>query len=284
MADQLQLRTQIELLKSRSLAERVIDEIGLYKPAALSAAPRAAQAGGRWPPAWADRLRNRSTRPWPGPVQGWGQLRALDLPGTQLKKPVTLSRAAAVAQFKQAVSGGAHPQFATGRGAGCSTRTRTWPPSLPTPWPRTFIATNIERKLHSSIYAREYLEDQIRQTKAKLEESERVINTYAKKNEILNLGDKGSAATQTFVDFSAALAKRGARPHQGRDAVQPGAAQPRKRAAGRGQRGHPRLQGAARPPGSRLRQEPAPSSNRLPRHGGRRGRRSPTWTRASRPR
>src|SRR3990167_10980953 len=33
-ADQLQLRTQIELLKSRSLAERLIDEMGLYKPVA----------------------------------------------------------------------------------------------------------------------------------------------------------------------------------------------------------------------------------------------------------
>ena len=32
LADQLQLRTQIELMKSRSLAERVIDELGLYKP------------------------------------------------------------------------------------------------------------------------------------------------------------------------------------------------------------------------------------------------------------
>ena len=72
---------------------------------------------------------------------------------------------------------------------------------------KAFIATHIERKMHSSVYAREYLEEQIRQTKAKLEESERVINSYAKKNEILNLGDKGSAATQTFVDFSAALAR-----------------------------------------------------------------------------
>ena len=65
---------------------------------------------------------------------------------------------------------------------------------------RNFLATHIERKLESSLYARQFLEEQIRQTKAKLEESERVINTYAKKNEILNLGDKGSAATQTFVD------------------------------------------------------------------------------------
>ena len=38
LADQLQLRTQIELMKSRSLAERVIDEMGLYQSAPSAAA------------------------------------------------------------------------------------------------------------------------------------------------------------------------------------------------------------------------------------------------------
>ncbi|HSW14260.1 MAG TPA: Wzz/FepE/Etk N-terminal domain-containing protein [Solimonas sp.] len=41
-SDQLQLRTQIELLKSRSLTERVIDEMGLYKPVAPGELPEAA--------------------------------------------------------------------------------------------------------------------------------------------------------------------------------------------------------------------------------------------------
>ncbi|MBE0587898.1 MAG: polysaccharide biosynthesis tyrosine autokinase, partial [Hydrogenophaga sp.] len=72
---------------------------------------------------------------------------------------------------------------------------------------KAFISSNIERKVDSSVYATQFLQDQIKQTKAKLEESERQINDYAKKNEILNLGEKGSAATANFVDFSAALAK-----------------------------------------------------------------------------
>jgi len=201
LADQLQLRTQIELIKSRSLAERVIDEMGLYKPAAPATAP--AEAGDHGPPAWASGF---------GPAdqvlafvgEGWNKLRALVAPAPA--EPPSLSRTATVARFQQAVTVepirnsrlveirvfNADPELAA---------------RIANTMAKTFIATNIERKLHSSIYAREYLEEQIRQTKTKLEESERVINQYAKKNEILNLGDKGSATTQTFVDFSAALAK-----------------------------------------------------------------------------
>lgn len=201
LADQLQLRTQIELIKSRSLAERVINEMGLYKPAAPITAP--AEAGDHGPPAWSTGF---------GPTdklvafvgKGWNKLRELVAPSPA--EPVTLSRTATLAQFQQSVSVepirnsrlveirvfNADPELAA---------------RIANTMAKTFIATNIERKLHSSIYAREYLEEQIRQTKTKLEESERVINQYAKKNEILNLGDKGSATTQTFVDFSAALTR-----------------------------------------------------------------------------
>lgn len=201
LADQLQLRTQIELIKSRSLAERVINEMGLYKPAAPAAAP--AEAGDHGPPAWSSGF-EPADKVLAFASEGWNKLRALVAPS--VAEPVTLSRTATVARFQQSVSVepirnsrlveirvfNADPELAA---------------RIANTMAKTFIATNIERKLHSSIYAREYLEEQIRQTKAKLEESERVINQYAKKNEILNLGDKGSATTQTFVDFSAALAK-----------------------------------------------------------------------------
>lgn len=198
LADQLQLRTQIELMKSRSLAERVIDELGLYKPdkpATPAAPPAPAEAGG-------DGLADR-TLAFLGTA--WQRLRALVASPAPADQG-TLSRAATVARFQESLSVepirnsrlvqiqvlNPDPQLAA---------------TIANAMSRAFIATNIERKLHSSIYAREYLEEQIRQTKAKLEESERVINAYAKKNEILNLGDKGSAAIQTFVDFSTALAK-----------------------------------------------------------------------------
>ncbi len=198
LSDQLQLRTQVELLKSRSLAERVIDEMGLHKPGALSAPPEpaiteaAALAGDSGLAAQAAAL----ARAW------WIQLHALIAPPPA--NPESLSRAGALARFQQAVTvepirnsrlvqisvRNADPALAAG---------------IANTMARAFIAMHIDRRLDSSIYARQFLEEQIRQSKAKLEESERVINEYAKKNQILNLGERGSAATQTFVDFSTAL-------------------------------------------------------------------------------
>lgn len=205
LSEQLQLRTQVELLKSRSLAERVIDEMGLNNSTAPGGSDGTAQAA-------SDRAAGDAAVPPMASVdqavawlrQGWRNLRALMAPpSTHLNTP---TRTGAVAQFQQALSveplrnsrlvritvSDADPE----RAADFANTTA-----------RAFLATHIERKLESSLYARQYLEDQIRQTKAKLEDSERIINSYAKKNQILNLGDKGSAATQTFVDFSTALAR-----------------------------------------------------------------------------
>jgi succinoglycan biosynthesis transport protein ExoP len=201
LSDQLQLRTQVELLKSRSLAERVIKELGLDKPrvdeAASSASAAAETTASLDDMSPLERARTIA-------VASWHKVLALLTPEPEPQP--TVSRATMVAQFQQALSVepirnsrlvqvrvlDADPQKAA---------------DIANATAKAFIASNIERKMNSSIYAREFLEDQIRQTKVKLEESERVINNYAKKNEILNLGDKGSATTQTFVDFSAALAK-----------------------------------------------------------------------------
>jgi capsular exopolysaccharide synthesis family protein len=70
-----------------------------------------------------------------------------------------------------------------------------------------FIAMGMERRLEASSYAKSFLEDQIKQMKAKLEESERRLNTYAQANQILTLDDKTSAINQTYTDFASALAK-----------------------------------------------------------------------------
>ena len=197
LSDQLQLRTQVELLKSRTLAERVIDEMGLYKPGGMSTAPEPATT--ETASAVGSGLMDQAAAVG---RQAWSQLRALIAPAPSA--PESLSRGATVAQFQQAVTvepvrnsrlvqigvRNADPELAA---------------AIANTMAKAFIAMHIERRLESSVYARQFLEQQIRQSKAKLEESERVINEYAKKNQILNLGDKGSATTQTFVDFSTAL-------------------------------------------------------------------------------
>lgn len=57
-----------------------------------------------------------------------------------------------------------------------------------------YIAMNLERKFESSAYARDFLEKQIAQVKAKLEESERQSVAYAVQQQIINLGENGRSA------------------------------------------------------------------------------------------
>jgi polysaccharide biosynthesis transport protein len=65
----------------------------------------------------------------------------------------------------------------------------------------------IERRMQSSEYARSFLDQQIKETKSKLEESERALNDYAKKNSILTLDEKTNVISQTYTDYSTAFGK-----------------------------------------------------------------------------
>lgn len=193
-SDQLQLRTQIELLKSRSLALRVIDEMGLYKPGDAPLAPAAPAAA----PAAA-----------PGTIAGFFD--TLTRHFNQLFTPAVkdgerLSRNDTVSAFNESVN---IEPLRSSRLVEVQVMNKDGELAarIANQIAHTFIAMNLERKLETSVYARQFLEEQIQQTKAKLEQSERVINQYAKRNEILNLGDRTSATTQNYVDFSAALAK-----------------------------------------------------------------------------
>lgn len=202
-SDQLQLRTQIELLKSRSLAERVIDELNLHRPRTGNELPGGAAPGGEQ---GAD-----GTAEGDGNAQDLSLVERMARNFRQLFTPATsdelaIGREATIQQFAGSLAVepirnsrlvevkvlNSDPELAA---------------RIANQLAKAAIAVNLERKTESSVYARQYLEDQIKQTKAKLEESERQINDYAKKNEILNLGEKGSATTQTFVDFSEALSK-----------------------------------------------------------------------------
>lgn len=70
-----------------------------------------------------------------------------------------------------------------------------------------FIAAGIERRFGATSYAKTYLEDQLRLTKAKLEESERRLVEFAQKENLVNTGkDDQSLASQNLVQLNAALA------------------------------------------------------------------------------
>lgn len=204
-SDQLQLRTQIELLKSRALAERVIDELGLYRRSAAAPLPGQDAASAAAPALLPGQTPATSTDEEPGLLATLGNnLRQLFTPASDDEQ--VLSREQTVGAFQKAVT--IEP---VRNSRLVQIKVQNPDPELAArianTMARSFISTSLERKADSSSYAVQFLEGQIAQTKARLEDSERQINEYAKKNEILNLGETGNAATQNFVEFAQALAK-----------------------------------------------------------------------------
>lgn len=80
-----------------------------------------------------------------------------------------------------------------------------------------FIQSNLDRKFESSSYARQFLEDLITQTKTKLEDSERQLVAYATQQQIINVndgsnnpGENRSLASNNLVALNNALAQASA--------------------------------------------------------------------------
>jgi polysaccharide biosynthesis transport protein len=65
-----------------------------------------------------------------------------------------------------------------------------------------FISANLERRFESSAYARDFLERQLGNTKARLEESERQIIAYARKAELIDTSRSGSDAQSSVQPAS----------------------------------------------------------------------------------
>ncbi|SEA74119.1 capsular exopolysaccharide family [Thiothrix caldifontis] len=68
-----------------------------------------------------------------------------------------------------------------------------------------YIDMNLERRAGSTDYAKKFLEEQLAQTKSKLEESESKLVQYAKEKSIFNTDDKTSLVSQKLQGLSAAL-------------------------------------------------------------------------------
>lgn len=196
------LQTQIELLKSRALAERVVDVMGLDRQqrsrqdvqfgqaadGGMAASPEGgagvADAGlfGRLTETW--RKLNTPAVTNSDVLDRDGTVNALM--GSVSIEPVRNTRLVNI------VARNSNPELAA---------------RIANTVAETFIALNLERKVESSVYAKNFLEDQIKVTKAKLEESERLLNDYSKRNAILVLGENTNVAAQGFTEVAAALAR-----------------------------------------------------------------------------
>lgn len=71
-----------------------------------------------------------------------------------------------------------------------------------------FINVSMERRMDASSYAKTFLEERIQQVKAKLEESEKALVGFARKEEIVRGGEgQESTDSQVMQEFTSALAK-----------------------------------------------------------------------------
>jgi capsular exopolysaccharide synthesis family protein len=168
--DQLVLSTQYELLRSRALGERVVDELGL------------------------DPIRSKARVA--GVVQGKS---AVDERELQARDSIVNGFLAAIGV--DPVRGSRLVRISVSHVN----------PNLAAKYANTiaqvFINMSMERRMQSSVYAKSFLEDQIRVTKARLEDSERALNAYAKDNAIMTLDNKSTEVNQAYSEYSAALSK-----------------------------------------------------------------------------
>jgi len=183
------LQTQYELIKSRALAERVANELDL-DPATLQRLED---------PGWLGRmlglLQPKKTAP-ARPKPGTGESRRDAL--RQMREVAgIISAGLSVEPIRDSRLVRIHfdspsPEFSA-RAANAIAE--------------GYIAAGLERRFGASSYAKTYLEEQLRLTKAKLEDSERKLVEFAQKENLVNTGEQGqSLAAQNLTQLNAALA------------------------------------------------------------------------------
>ncbi|MCX7034403.1 MAG: polysaccharide biosynthesis tyrosine autokinase [Arenimonas sp.] len=174
--------TQYELLRSRALAQRVAADLGLTDQAQL------------------DRLVAPST---------WGRVTSVFNRADEETEPTEQDLEALQARLTGVISGGltvtpvrdtklvlisfdsVDPAFAA-RAANAVAD--------------AFIATSLERRLGSSGYAKEYLEDRLSELKLKLEDSERKLVEFAQKEQIISSsGSTGTLSEQNLESLNGAI-------------------------------------------------------------------------------
>jgi succinoglycan biosynthesis transport protein ExoP len=178
--------TQYELLKSHSLAERVITDLNLAPQSDPS------QQGLL---AWVMRLFEDKEVDSFATVEQAGQLKAssdkIDKVNAFLSslsiEPVRNSRLVKVSFVSP------DPVLAA---------------RITNTYAQSFISMNLEKRFEANAYAKTFLEDRLLQVKAKLEEAERAQVEYARQNDIFSFDKEGGTTSgQNLQEFNVAMAK-----------------------------------------------------------------------------
>ncbi len=185
-------QTQYELLRSRSLALRVINQMGL--------ADR--QADTPPPPSLGAQLKS-----W---LVGWLP-KTSDAEIESGKQDAKSAPSAETARVEGAIGA-----FLGGLAVEPVPRSRLVILRYDSPDPKlaatvlntlakTYINMNLERRFDASTYARNFLQERLQQVKAKLEESERGLVDFSRREEIITVGEKESIVGQNLSATNAAL-------------------------------------------------------------------------------
>jgi capsular exopolysaccharide synthesis family protein len=178
-------QTQYELLKSRSLARRVIDQLGLEaatKPDPGGGDSFLAELKGTVKGLIAGQDATASN----GPVEEKSQKPNLEgaLLGSLTIAPVRDSRLVHI-----------HYDSVDPKEAAAVANAVA----------ENYINVNLERRYEARTYAKKFLEERIQQVRANLEDSEQRLLAYAREREIVNMDDKLGNIMRTLEAMSAAL-------------------------------------------------------------------------------
>jgi len=186
--------TNYELLKSRTLAERAVEDMGLRKnppPESVSLQPAGSPgAEPRETGSIVEDLFNRMRR---GPP-------AADI------DPATRDDAALVGAFQSSLTVDPIRRSRLVRLHFDSTDPFFAAKAVNT-LAQSFININLERRFESSAYAKTFLEEKLAQTKAKLEDSERDLVKYSRDLEVMSPDEKQNVFSQNLTEFNTAVAK-----------------------------------------------------------------------------
>ncbi|WP_295577851.1 polysaccharide biosynthesis tyrosine autokinase [uncultured Lamprocystis sp.] len=187
------LQTQYELLKSRSLAQRVIDQMGLADQPAEAPSPSMMEQVTAWLAGW---------------LPSGGVSREADAAGA-------LDAAADGNRIEGVITG-----FLGGLTVEPVRNSRLVRLHYNSPDPKlaaailnnlakSYINLNLERRFDATTYARNFLQERLQQVKAKLEESERELVDLSRREEIISVDQKESVITGNLTAASAALIEAG---------------------------------------------------------------------------
>ena len=177
-------QTQYELLKSRSLALRVVNQLGLADLPSPPPSPLAELKA--WLAGWLPKISEAKAPEKPVSESDRIEGAVGGFLGGLTVEPVRNSR------LVKLYYNSPDPQRAA---------------AILNTLVKNYINMNMERRFDASTYARNFLQERLQQVKAKLEDSERQLVEFARKEQIISVDDKQNTVSQNLTATNTALAE-----------------------------------------------------------------------------